>query len=127
MTSIHETPKFKLHYIKHNVVSMAHLEKSGITMTPDDVEAEYIPFHIDSVQNYNPIYNIWFSLNDTNYNRITLNSAHQLVDMNTVLHSQTNTHLSRPVFIKYSPLLDPVRYMVGKYDSVKKFSAIYLH
>jgi hypothetical protein len=120
MTTRDETPKFKLHYMKHNVISMTDLEKSGITITPDDIDAEYVPFHIDSVQNYNPIYNIWFSLNATNYNRMTLNSVYQIVDMNTVLDSQTKNNISQQVFIKYSPLLDPVRYMVGKYDSGKE-------
>ena len=117
---VNETPKFKLHYTKHNVVSMKDLDKSSVVITPDDIEAGYAPFRIDSIQNYNPIYNIWFSLTDTNYNRITLNHVNQMIDMNTVLNTQTKTNMSCPVFIKYSPLFDPVRYMVGKYESCKE-------
>ena len=117
---INETPKFKIHYTKHNVISMKDLDKSSVAITPDDIEAGYSPFHIDSVQNYNPIYNIWFSLTDTNYNRITLNHVNQMVDMKTVLNTQTKTKMYCPVFIKYSPLFDPIRYMVGKYEPYKE-------
>lgn len=115
-----EIPKFIIHYAKHKTVQMSILDKSGQVTATEDIEAEYSPFRIESVQNYNPIYNLWFTLDESNYNRISLNHAHHLVDMNTVVELNTKAVSSRPVFIKYSPLLDPIRYMVGKYESCKQ-------
>jgi hypothetical protein len=121
MTSaINEIPKFTIHYAKHKTIQMNVLDKSGHVTATEDIEADYSPFRIESVQNYNPIYNLWFTLDETNYNRISLNHAHHLVDMNTVVGLNTKDVVSRPVYIKYSPLLDPVRYMVGKYESCKQ-------
>lgn len=115
-----EIPKFTIHYAKHKTVQMSILDKSGQVTLAEDIEAEYSPFRIESVQNYNPIYDLWFTLDESNYNRISLNHAHHLVDMNTVVGLNTKDVVSRPVFIKYSPLLDPIRYMVGKYESCKQ-------
>jgi len=99
---------------------MSILDKSEPVIATEDIEAEYSPFRIESVQNYNPMYNLWFTLDESNYNRISLNNAYHLVDMNTVVELNTKAVSSRPVFIKYSPLLDPIRYMVGKYESCKQ-------
>ena len=115
-----EIPKFTIHYAKHKTVQMSILDKSGPVTATEDIEAEYSPFRIESVQNYNPMYNLWFALDESNYNRISLNNAYHLVDMNTVVELNTKAVSSRPVFIKYSPLLDPIRYMVGKYESCKQ-------
>jgi hypothetical protein len=115
-----EIPKFTIHYAKHKTVQMSILDKSGQVTSAEDIEAEYSQFRIESVQNYNPIYDLWFTLDESNYNRISLNHAHHLVDMNTVVELKTKAVSSRPVFIKYSPLLDPIRYMVGKYESCKQ-------
>ena len=115
-----EIPKFTIHYAKHKTVQMSILDKSGQVTLAEDIEAEYSQFRIESVQNYNPIYDLWFTLDESNYNRISLNHAHHLVDMNTVVGLNTKDVVSRPVFIKYSPLLDPIRYMVGKYESCKQ-------
>ena len=115
-----EIPKFTIHYAKHKTVQMSILDKSGHVSSSEDIEADYSPFRIESVQNYNPIYDLWFTLDESNYNRISLNNAYHLVDMNTVVGLNTKDVISRPVFIKYSPLLDPIRYMVGKYESCKQ-------
>ena len=115
-----EIPKFTIHYAKHKTVQMSILDNSGHVTSTEDIEAEYSPFRIESVQNYNPIYDLWFSLDESNYNRISLNNAYHLVDMNTVVGLNTKDVITRPVYIKYSPLLDPIRYMVGKYESCKQ-------
>jgi len=113
-------PKFAIHYYKHNPINLINLEKSyNSSLTNEDIENKYNPFLIESMQSYNPIYNNWFSLDKSNFNRIALNHQYHIVDMNTVINIETNEFINTPVFIKYSPLLDPVRYMVGKYDSQK--------
>ena len=41
---------------------------------------------------------------------------YQIVDLETVKNVQNNTIEKKDIFIKFSPLLDPIRYMIGKYD-----------
>jgi hypothetical protein len=113
-------PKFSIHYYKYKPISLKHLEQSSIANIVDDnPEIIYNPHDIQNIQSYTPIYNKWFSLDESNYNRIALNNKFHIVDMNTVINTDTNTQTNKPVFIKYSPLLDPTRYMVGKYETIR--------
>jgi len=86
---------------------------------------------LTNIQNYMPIYERFFSLNNTNYNSINLN--HQLYisdikDINGTDNCNENIFncklknitdnvqtISRTVFIKMAPLLDPFKYIIGKY------------
>lgn len=81
-------------------------------------------FGILEAQNYIPIYNSYFELNKTNYNTIMLNHTWKL---NEILSQESNnvfkcqlkkkdTKDTRKVFLKFSPLLDPIKYLLGKYD-----------
>ena len=77
-------------------------------------------------QNYIPIYSNFFALSPSNYNSINLKQSYSLnniiqkYDENTfqckVKDNYGNTH-TKDVFFKYSPLIDPVKYMIGKYDN----------
>lgn len=76
-------------------------------------------------QNYIPIYSRFFTLTDTNFNNINLNNKYSLNDINNkinnnlfncILIDDNGNKIEKPVFFKFSPLLDPVKYMVGKYD-----------
>jgi hypothetical protein len=103
---------------------------------------------LEQVQNYLPIYDRFFSLNDNNYNSINLNHLWYVSDLkdektgknNNKNSVDTNTnsdflsehvHMcklknsndnsgdfisSQNVFIKMAPLLDPFKYIVGKYN-----------
>ena len=120
MVESNKLPKFTIHYSKHKPINLNNLEKTCTSsLTLEDNENEYNPFFIESMQSYNPIYNKWFSLDNTNFNRIALNHNFHIIDMNTVINYNDNKIINKPIFIKYSPLLDPVRYMVGKYESHK--------
>ena len=80
------------------------------------------------IQNYNPIYPLFFSLNDTNYNNINLNHTwfiskimDEIEDRNCFQCQITNIDetiesKSADVFFKIAPLLDPYKYMIGKYN-----------
>ena len=107
--------KFKLHYSKMNPLSLQCLEEMYVA-TEEETKYEYNPFRISNLQNYNPIYSEFFALTEKNYNRISFNHKYHIQDLNTVIDSDTMTELKRPIFIKYSPLLDPLRFMIGKYD-----------
>jgi hypothetical protein len=81
---------------------------------------------ITKVQNYIPIYDRFFSLNATNWNSINLNHKLYLSDIKEtkdkhILGKLKNIHMSEDeetckVFIKMAPLLDPCKYLIGKYN-----------
>jgi len=71
---------------------------------------------VDKPQNYIPIYQRFFDLNDTNYNSISFNHKNHIVDFEHVYDTITGNTIDVPIFIKYSPVLDPIHYMMGKYN-----------
>jgi hypothetical protein len=71
-------------------------------------------------QNYIPIYTKYFSLNQDNYNNINLNQCHGICEIVTretenIYTILTTDGATRASFFKYSPLIDPGKYLVGKY------------
>jgi len=85
---------------------------------------------LSKTQNYIPIYTKFFNLNDTNYNSINLNNKWFISNIHTEGEIEDNPNLfmcriknvdnnkvkDREVFFKMAPLLDPYKYMIGKYD-----------
>ena len=80
---------------------------------------------LHNLQNYIPMYCRFFSLSESNHDAINLNHRYHVTavesgaNKNTVmgmLDSEDETIAKIPVFIKYSPLLDPIKYLSGKYD-----------
>ena len=79
---------------------------------------------ISKIQNFIPIYNMFFSLNRKNYNDINLNHKYHLCSINDKKNENKfvgkienkNGKMKKNLFLKYSPLLDPIKYMIGKYD-----------
>jgi len=84
-------------------------------------------------KNYIPIYENYFNLNETNYNSINLNQRFYVsalsgvVDKNNIQAAvvdvfkstpESLTIIHKPIFIKFSPLVDPVKYMSGKYENL---------
>ena len=41
--------------------------KSQFVLNEDDIKYDYTPFDNKDLQKYNPIYDIFFNMNDTNY------------------------------------------------------------
>ena len=79
----------------------------------------YNPFHIRDIQNYNPIYSRFFELTETNYNKVTLNQKYGIVGSHIIERETEQVAkqvVEKAIFFKFAPLLDPVRYMIGKYD-----------
>jgi len=83
---------------------------------------------LSEVQNYSPIYNRFFLLNETNFNSVNLNHEWFLTDIkNTVSYNknlynctiqnlQTNKTKKKNLFFKMAPLLDPFKFLIGKYN-----------
>jgi len=111
-----EIPKFTIHYFKSKVIDIKPLE-AAYERSSDDIANDYNPFQLKSLQNYNPIYGQFFSLNASNFNSISFNQRYQIQDMMNVINQENREPAEKPVFIKYSPLIDPIRYMIGKYKT----------
>lgn len=80
--------------------------------------------NLKNPQNYIPLYQSFYSLTNKNFNEINLNNHTYLVEVkekitNNIfmcdLYNATSPKTSE-VFFKYSPLLDPSKYLIGKYD-----------
>lgn len=81
---------------------------------------------LENTQNYIPLYENYFNLNSTNYNSINLNNKLKLESIlekesynkfvGTVSDISNNKH-SKKIYVKFSPLVDPIKYMLGKYDN----------
>lgn len=90
---------------------------------------------LSKTQNYIPIYTRFFNLNNTNYNSINLNNKWYISNIESKRDSQDNEEdvnhnlfncrikniesnkvKDKEVFFKMAPLLDPYKYMIGKYD-----------
>ena len=87
---------------------------------------------LSSLQNYIPIYKQLFLLNNSNYNSVNLNhlwTINEIIEKPNVHNGcdniftcklqNTNLHeitFETKVFFKMAPLLDPCKYIVGKYN-----------
>jgi len=110
-----ENSKFVVTSQKTKIFDIKNLAKQ-FKKTEDDIKQDYNPFSMKIFQKYNPIYSSFFDIQDGDENNVSLNQMYEFVDMNTVLEINSETEVNKPVFIKFSPLLDPLRYMIGKYD-----------
>ena len=109
-------PIFSIQLCNHNHLDMESLEQSYHS-SPDDITYDYNPFRIKGFQTYNPMYNRFLPVTEANYNSIQLNHRYHFINTVTVKDRTDETMHHKNVFIKYSPLLDPIRYMVGKYST----------
>ena len=87
---------------------------------------------LSNSQNYIPLYKKFFALNESNFNSINLNHKWSLHKPTHTKNAETeeNKHVHRfivkditneksketNVFLKMAPLLNPFKYLVGKYD-----------
>lgn len=111
--------KFSIGYYKSKPIDLSSLEQNYI-QSQDDIENNYNPFQINKLQKYNPIYDKLFTLSSKNYNTIQLNHYNHFINTHLVVDMSNNEH-NQDVFFKYSPLLDPLHYMVGKYEKDKEY------
>jgi hypothetical protein len=88
---------------------------------------------LSKAQNYIPIYNKFFALSDTNYNTISLNHHWHISSVKKFKHEEEIVNLydckikntnnktkEKPIFFKIAPLLDPYKYLIGKYNLADK-------
>jgi len=97
----------------------------------EDLEVGYNPFHIRQLQNYYPIYDYLFpeKVKENNCENLFLNHSNIFHSMNTIISLDEvrqndiveNNYQEKKVFLKFAPLLDPIRYMIGKYDYIQNY------
>ena len=84
-------------------------------------------------QNYIPIYKNFFVLNDTNFSSVNLNHTHYIDKLQKSLNDNVHQCLIKStvgkphqdkVFFKFAPLLDPVKFMIGKYEINEKITTL---
>ena len=81
--------------------------------------------NIEESQNYIPLYDKFFKLNENNFNSINLNNQNSLVNIiekinenkyKAKIKTGEQEITNKNVFFKFSPLLDPFKYLAGKYE-----------
>jgi len=94
-----------------------------------DFQREDLTF-LSEIQNYIPIYKKFFLLNDTNYNSLNLNNTWFLTNIKnrqcesdnkclyncSIQNVDTGKTKKKQVFFKMAPLLDPFKFLIGKYN-----------
>jgi hypothetical protein len=98
-----ESTKFSINYRKNKRLI---LEK-----TNDPV---YDPFDISGIQSFIPLYTRFFDMDDTNFNKVSLNNTFQIRDLSTVY--KNDEIVEKNIFVKFSPLIDPLNFLRGKYN-----------
>uniref|UniRef100_A0A6C0BT39 Protein kinase domain-containing protein n=1 Tax=viral metagenome TaxID=1070528 RepID=A0A6C0BT39_9ZZZZ len=73
---------------------------------------------VSKVQNYMPVYQHYFSLNNTNYNSMNLNTFKSISRIETKIDENTYKTDVGVVHVKYAPLYDTYKYMVGKLQDI---------
>ncbi len=113
-----------------NLIGYQRLRKPNIekmAIQQISIDNTYTPFNLANVQGYNPIYSRFFEMTNDNYNMIALNHKFQVADLHT-LYDSDNKKIKKDVFVKFSPLLDPLKYITGKYnlkdESIKTLPSI---
>jgi hypothetical protein len=83
---------------------------------------------LSETQNYIPIYTKFFSLNETNFNNINLNNKWYISSINEqvedserlyncrIKNINNNKSKDKDLFFKLAPLLDPYKFLIGKYN-----------
>ena len=111
-----EIPKFHVDYLNMKTIDTSYLEKQYIP-SDEDNKNNYNPFHLDKIQIYNPSHNLFFDLTEYNYNSVGMNHKYCISNLINIIDQETNEPVEKNIFIKYSPLLDPLKYMIGKYKN----------
>jgi hypothetical protein len=104
---------FELKYRKNNTETLQNLSETE-------------SLEISDIQSYIPIYNKFFELTQETSNELALKHHYSLKNLKDTKTYNTYTaniiddnenEQTVDVFFKYAPLLDPVKYMLGKYDN----------
>ena len=81
---------FKLNYQKVRTPNLETMAQQWTEQDDNDQTLyEYNPFRINGLQSYNPLYNLFFNMDSTNCQKITLNHRNIVTSLNTVSESRS--------------------------------------
>jgi hypothetical protein len=82
-----------------------------------NIEAAYYPFHIKNLQYYHPIYKLFQeNLKEGLEKEISLNHPYKFLNSSTIYSLGSPIQKKeKDVFIKFAPLVDPLKFLIGKY------------
>lgn len=107
---------FKLNYQKVRIPNLETMAQQWSEQEDNDQTSyDYNPFRITGLQSYNPLYNLFFNMDSTNCQKITLNHKNIVTSLETVMEG-AKAQEGAKIFVKSSPLLDPLHFLRGKYD-----------
>ena len=110
-------PKFSINSSKRELINIQQLSDE-YAYTEEDRIYNYNAFLIEKLQFYNPLYSQFLDITTNNIEHTTIDHEYSFLDMNTVIQTQAPFEKkTQPSFIKFSPLLDPIHYMIGKYKT----------
>ena len=83
---------------------------------------ESLKQEFSSLQNYIPIYKRFFKLDEQSWNKISLNYERSVLSINekkgyNIFSSTMSDGSIKDCFIKFCPLFDPLKIMIGKYNN----------
>ena len=82
----------------------------------DSVHPEYIPLDLSNINYYYPILDLFNNDSLMSNQQYSLFTNRQIIDYKTVYNNSTELNEPADIFFKFAPLLDPTRYMIGKYN-----------
>jgi hypothetical protein len=71
--------------------------------------------NIISIQSYNPLYSVLFDVDKYNVSKICFNQKYNIYNEFRIQDNLGNIIYAN-IFVKHSPLLDPIHYLIGKYQ-----------
>jgi len=105
--------KIKIDYQERDLLDISDFNRQ-YTYTMLDNHHDYKPYDMNGLQSYNPIYAKLFDIRQSGTN-IVLQHKYHIHTLHSVVHVKTGEIVEAPIFVKFSPLLDPIKYMIGKY------------
>lgn len=98
---------------------MNHLKNKNIKLFRDLEQ-----MNIYDIQNYIPVYDSLYEINETSANTTSLNVEHRILSIEKqTAYNECEAFVTYPnqkkrkrtIFMKFAPIIDPIRYMAGKY------------
>ncbi len=104
-------------------VSLTQIKPFDIEHSKDNINVNdcnmpiYKPLNFSKINYFYPTLEIFDNDNKLKSDNISLFTNRQIINYNTVYNNDTNSEEKVDIFFKFAPLLDPTRYMIGKYSS----------
>lgn len=73
------------------------------------ISITYNPFAIRDMQRYTPMHSMFFDITPDNYNHVSFGHRYHVRNIETVFDDVEKKEIARPVFVKFSPMLNPIK------------------